>query len=119
VDIVDIHERIDAALEKLEQEEDVRIVYACESGSRAWGFESRDSDCDVRFLFLHPAKRYLSVSPDRDVIERLRMTGWTYPDGICERLCNCCASPIRPCSSGCNPRSCTGRFPPLSPGFVH
>jgi len=70
VDIVDIHERIDAALEKLEQEEDVRIVYACESGSRAWGFESGDSDYDVRFFYLHPAKRYLSVSPERGVIER-------------------------------------------------
>jgi len=81
VDIDGINEQIETELEKLEQEEGVRIVYACESGSRAWGFESRDSDCDVRFLYLHPAKRYLSVSPDRGVIERpldnrLDISGW-------------------------------------------
>ncbi len=46
--------RIVESLTALAGEETVRIVYACESGSRAWGFPSADSDFDVRFLYLHP-----------------------------------------------------------------
>jgi hypothetical protein len=34
-------------LSEIEQSEDVKILYACESGSRAWGFASPDSDFDV------------------------------------------------------------------------
>ena len=41
-------------LHEIEAEENVRIVYACESGSRAWGFPSADSDYDVRFLYVRP-----------------------------------------------------------------
>lgn len=66
-----VKQRIDAELDRLAEAEDVRILYACESGSRAWGFESADSDYDVRFLYLHPANWYLRVFPGRDVIERL------------------------------------------------
>ncbi len=49
----------------------MRVLYACESGSRAWGFASRDSDYDVRFLYAHPVDWYLSIDVDarRDVIE--------------------------------------------------
>ena len=59
----------------------VRILYACESGSRAWGFASRDSDWDVRFLYVHPPAWYLSVVDRRDVIELpitddLDINGW-------------------------------------------
>lgn len=69
------------ALECVEVEEGVRILYACESGSRAWGFASRDSDWDVRFLYVHPPAWYLSVAERRDVIERpieddLDLSGW-------------------------------------------
>jgi uncharacterized protein len=46
--------RIDAELDTIECEQGVRILLACESGSRAWRFPSRDSDYDVRFLYLHP-----------------------------------------------------------------
>ncbi len=67
----------------LERERKVRILYACESGSRAWGFASRDSDYDVRFLYVHPAEHYLSfrIEKKRDVIEvppkgDLDLSGW-------------------------------------------
>lgn len=70
-------------LRRIEAEEGVRIVYACESGSRAWGFPSADSDYDVRFIYLHPREWYLSVNLElkRDVIERgvagqLDISGW-------------------------------------------
>ena len=68
-------------LNKIEAEENVRIVYACESGSRAWGFPSADSDYDVRFLYVRPVEWYLSINVKRDVIERplqdeLDISGW-------------------------------------------
>ncbi|RIX60177.1 nucleotidyltransferase domain-containing protein [Paenibacillus nanensis] len=66
---------------RLEKEEHIKIVYACESGSRAWGFPSRDSDYDVRFIYIHPVDWYLSIFEKRDVIERpisdrLDISGW-------------------------------------------
>lgn len=48
-------------LDRIQQSAGVRIVYACESGSRAWGFASGDSDYDVRFVYVHPADWYLSI----------------------------------------------------------
>src|SRR3990172_5316171 len=72
-----------ARLNKIEAEEGVKILYACESGSRAWGFPSADSDFDVRFLYLHPREWYLSIDHERkrDVIERpingrIDLNGW-------------------------------------------
>lgn len=58
-------------LRAAEAEHDVRILYACEAGSRAWGFASPDSDYDVRFLYAHTLDWYLSfdVERRRDVIE--------------------------------------------------
>lgn len=72
-----IHEQ----LKQIEQEEQVTILYACESGSRAWGFPSQDSDYDVRFIYLHRPEWYLSIWDTRDVIERpinnmLDLSGW-------------------------------------------
>ena len=61
---------IEARLAAIEQVEGVRILYACESWSRAWGFPSADSDYDVRFIYAHPAEWYLSIQDRRDVIER-------------------------------------------------
>ena len=60
---------IERKLADIEKVEDVRIVFAVESGSRAWGFPSPDSDYDVRFLYVHKADWYLSIDPRRDVIE--------------------------------------------------
>jgi len=77
----DMHVRIQQELRNIEQEENVRILYACESGSRAWGFPSQDSDYDVRFIYIRPVAWYLSIFEKRDVIERpindlLDINGW-------------------------------------------
>jgi predicted nucleotidyltransferase len=65
----------------IEQTHGVKIIYACESGSRAWGFASKDSDYDVRFIYVHPNDWYLSIVEKRDVIEipvneKLDINGW-------------------------------------------
>lgn len=60
-------------LRRFEEEKEVRVLYACESGSRAWGFASEDSDFDVRFIYVHPRDWYLSISQERDVIEETTM----------------------------------------------
>ncbi len=67
----DVHKEILRRLESIEASENVRILYACESGSRAWGFPSRDSDYDVRFIYLRPLEWYLSIDVEfkRDVLE--------------------------------------------------
>ncbi|HLO33034.1 MAG TPA: nucleotidyltransferase domain-containing protein [Anaerolineales bacterium] len=74
-------EKIIEQLQKIDVEDEVVVFYACESGSRAWGFPSADSDYDVRFLYLHPIEWYLSIAEGRDVIERqadqqLDISGW-------------------------------------------
>lgn len=74
-------ETILAQLESIEQTEGVRILYACESGSRAWGFASTDSDYDVRFIYARPQSHYLSIHDRKDVIELpvnpvLDINGW-------------------------------------------
>ncbi|MDR1238660.1 MAG: nucleotidyltransferase domain-containing protein [Treponema sp.] len=60
---------VSARLKIIEEEHQVKILYAVESGSRAWGFESQDSDYDVRFIYVHPKNWYLNILPKRDVIE--------------------------------------------------
>ena len=56
-------------LAEIEREHNVTILYAAESGSRAWGFASSDSDFDVRFIYKHPQSEYLKLNEKRDVIE--------------------------------------------------
>jgi len=56
-------------LPEIEKEHDVKILYCVESGSRAWGFESQDSDYDIRFIYAHKKNWYLNILPKRDVIE--------------------------------------------------
>ncbi len=60
---------IDARLDEVARREHVNVAWAVESGSRAWGFPSVDSDYDCRFLFIRSEDRYLSPWPERDVIE--------------------------------------------------
>lgn len=56
-------------LDEIEKRENVRIIYACESGSRAWGFASSDSDYDVRFVYIRSLEEYLRLDNPSDVIE--------------------------------------------------
>ncbi|GGF83825.1 hypothetical protein GCM10010912_31240 [Paenibacillus albidus] len=82
-----IHESIMYQLRTIESEEQVRILYSCESGSRAWGFPSKDSDYDVRFLYVRRPEAYLSIFEQRDVIERpisdlLDINGWDLRKGL-------------------------------------
>ena len=57
----EIAQSIKERLSQIEERENIRIIYACESGSRAWGFASTDSDYDVRFVFIRPVQDYLRV----------------------------------------------------------
>ncbi len=68
-------------LERIGRSNKVNILYSAESGSRAWGFPSPDSDYDVRFVYVHAKDDYLSVDEHRDVIELpindlLDINGW-------------------------------------------
>lgn len=68
-------------LRRLEAAEGVRVLLAVESGSRAWGFESPDSDFDVRLVYVRPIEYYLRLQSTRDVLERrldevLDVSGW-------------------------------------------
>lgn len=56
-------------LSEIEQKENVRIIYAVESGSRAWGFASPDSDYDVRFVYVRQPADYLRIEEIPDVID--------------------------------------------------
>lgn len=60
---------IDERLNSVEAEHGVRVLWAIESGSRAWGFPSPDSDYDCRFLYVRPVGDYLGLRRRRDVIE--------------------------------------------------
>ncbi|PVZ82489.1 nucleotidyltransferase [Serratia sp. S1B] len=78
-----MREKVRQVLRDVEQRYQVRVLYACESGSRGWGFASPDSDYDVRFLYVHQPQWYLRVEPQRDVIElpidqELDVCGWEW-----------------------------------------
>lgn len=76
-----MEELIKAKLREIEAKEDVKILHCVESGSRAWGFASPDSDYDVRFIYVRPKEFYLRLDKTRDVIEwqlddTLDINGW-------------------------------------------
>lgn len=56
-------------LTQVEKDYDIKILYACEAGSRMWGTSSEESDYDVRFIYIHRMDWYLSIDQKRDVIE--------------------------------------------------
>ena len=64
-----IQEQINIALDKLMLDEEAELLFAVESGSRAWGFASPDSDYDVRFVYKRRLRDYVRVNEGRDVIE--------------------------------------------------
>lgn len=77
----DIQKEIADKLAEIEEKENVRILYAVESGSRAWGVASPDSDYDVRFVYVRTMRDYLCIQEKRDVIEWqlddvLDINGW-------------------------------------------
>ncbi len=66
---VDISTQVQLKLKEIEKTQNVEVLYAVESGSRAWGFASPDSDYDVRFIYVRPAKQYLELQPKKDFID--------------------------------------------------
>lgn len=75
-------EKIVKNLKLLEEKEQIKILFACETGSRAWGFASPDSDYDIRFIYMHQKDWYLGLTESKDSIElmlddgELDITGW-------------------------------------------
>ena len=74
-------EKIQEQLRRIEEAENIKILLAVESGSRAWGFASPDSDYDVRFIYIRRLEDYLRLDAIRDVIELpiddvLDINGW-------------------------------------------
>ena len=73
-------ENIKNILTEIEKKKNIKILYACETGSRAWGFPSPDSDFDIRFIYMHERDWYLSLGVPKDTIEimdgDLDITGW-------------------------------------------
>ena len=76
-----VQEIIPAKLKEIEARENIQVIHCVESGSRAWGFASPDSDYDVRFIYVRPLEYYLRLDKTRDVIEwqldeTLDINGW-------------------------------------------
>lgn len=84
-----VAEEVLARLSAVEAEHNIRVLFAVESGSRAWGFPSPDSDYDVRFVYVHRRDHYLRIDghTERDVIEKpivdeIDLAGWDLPKAL-------------------------------------
>ena len=78
-----VRKEISRRIANAEKEHNIKVLYAIESGSRAWGFASPNSDYDVRFIYIHEKNYYLSINLEdkRDVIEyeiidEIDINGW-------------------------------------------
>lgn len=76
-----VEELVLLKLREIEEKENIRVLHAVESGSRAWGFASPDSDYDVRFIYVRDRDFYLSLRDTKDFIdwelnEVLDINGW-------------------------------------------
>jgi hypothetical protein len=102
----EIRHEVDHRLNAIQADQDVRFLLAVESGSRAWGFPSPDSDYDIRFVYVRPRDHYLRLTPSRDVIEQpildeIDLNGWDIRKFLGLLLksnavaCEWLASPIR------------------------
>ena len=74
-------EAVNLACSDIESELNLRILFAVESGSRAWGFPSSDSDYDVRFVYAMPIEWYLRLEESSDTVDRMEpgdldLSGW-------------------------------------------
>ncbi len=79
--MITVNETIIKILKEIELNEDIEIIYACEAGSRAWGFCRKDSDYDIRFIYMkRNVEDYLSLKSISDVIEYegddMDIVGW-------------------------------------------
>ena len=64
-----MRERVSQQLKEIERRYDVKVLYACESGSRGWGFASPDSDYDVRAVYVQAPEQYLQVDAAEEGFE--------------------------------------------------
>ena len=76
-----MEEKIKKELQQIEKEYSIKILYSCESGSRAWGFPSPVSDYDVRFIYTRALNDYLTVCPEKDQLsfpinDEIDLYGW-------------------------------------------
>jgi len=68
-------------LNQIENKHNIKIIYAVESGSRGWGFASKDSDWDVRYIYIHNLDWYLQIEQQKDTQEvilpnKIDLSGW-------------------------------------------
>lgn len=77
-----IKEGISKHLREIEEQHHIKILYAVESGSRAWGFSSPDSDWDVRFIYVHEPEWYFHIEEQRIPSSRCFRMKRTCPAGI-------------------------------------
>lgn len=66
---MEMHNTILSKLDDIEQKQGLRLIYVAESGNRAWGFPSSDSDYDVRAIFVHRTDVYLAINNPRETFE--------------------------------------------------
>ena len=60
--------KIKKLLQQIEKNNNIKILFAIENGSRSWGMASKDSDYDVRFVFYRKIDDYITLCPEKEVI---------------------------------------------------